>query len=461
MVLIAVVSILLVRFLSPAEYGKWSLVWQLIGTIAPLLSLGFLSTLAKFMPEYETTAEKSRLFSQTIFLVLIIFTVSSMIYLILISWLPRLFPLEVKTVKYSFMFFIGIIAFFNLAEGYYRGLGKFNQWTVIDGMRSFMSSGVAVLACLYLAVKFEVVFYSYFLVSLAVVFIMIYYFRNSIVLPDTLKLEKKILTFSLSMIAGQIIFLIGNTMDSVLLRVLLKDTSQVGFYNAGIRIPKMFETMLIGPLSVPFLYYFTNPENLENRKKIFEFGSRMLGITCGVLALFLFSFAKEIVVVLFSSVYEQSIIVLRIFSLILFFQGFNILFSPFFTAINKPLLPVFASVITTATLILFNFLLIPVFKAAGPTISTLIGLLFQTIFLVYLLKRNNIECVFVFIKLLLCVSVSIIIGIYISYYLTLPCFLAFVLLTKSFVIADIKILTKIVFNKGVNKQHETFTRKTV
>jgi len=438
-----ILSIFIVRLLQPAEYGKWALVYQLVATIGPILSLGFLSTLAKFIPEYTDEKRKNELFSQALFVVTLAFLVFSLLYTAGTSLFPKILPQEIKIVKYPFLFFIGTLALVNLIEGFYHGLGKFNQWTTIDGGRSVLSAGLAILFILTLSKRFETVFYTYFFLIFLFLIVLFGSLRKNIYKVNP-KFEPRIVKFSLIILAGQIVFLLGTTIDSVLLRVLLKDPAQVGYYNAGIRIPKMLETMFLSPLSVPFLYYFSHPDTVQSREKILVFGSKMLGIICGLISLFLFSFAKEIVLLLFGNGYSESIPVLRFFSLVLFIIGFIILFSPYFTSLNKPLIVVLGGVISITSMFILNLLLIPCLKSTGPAVSAVLGLIIQALVLLYILLKHKVMGFRNFIVLFFCVTVAVVSGFCLNFYITLLIFILSVLATQLFTLNDIETWQKIV-----------------
>jgi len=71
MCITGLLNIFIVRLLGPSEYGKYSLVWQLIATIGPILSLGWQSTLARFIPE-KNDVEKKGLVTQGFFRVFVV-----------------------------------------------------------------------------------------------------------------------------------------------------------------------------------------------------------------------------------------------------------------------------------------------------------------------------------------------------------------------------------------------------
>lgn len=443
-----VLSIFIVRLLAPAEYGKWALVYQLIATIGPILSLGFLSTLAKFIPEYTDEKRKNELFSQTLFLVTIAFLVFSLLYISGTSLFPKILPQEIKIVKYPFLFFIGALALVNLVEGFYRGLGKFNQWTIIDGGRSILSAGLAILLFLTLSKSFETVFYTYFFLIILFLITLLFHLRKNLNLNLNLNLEPQIIKFSLIMLAGQIVFLLGTTIDSVLLRALLKDPAQVGYYNAGIRIPKMLETMLLAPLSVPFLYYFSHPETGQSKEKILEFGSRMLGIIWGTIAILIFAFAKEIVLIFFGQVYKQSIYVLELFSLYLFFAGFLLLFSLYFISVNqpwKPILVYFISVVVICSLL--NVLLIPHLKSIAPAINILVSLTIYSYMICIMASKQGIKCIKTLSMTLGCILASIVVCVKTNCLLSIATYFILIFLTGIFGIKDLETGKRILYRQ--------------
>jgi O-antigen/teichoic acid export membrane protein len=404
MCITGVLVILIVRLLGPSEYGKYSLVWQLISTIGPIISLGWQSTLAKFVPE-KTNEEKKSLFTQSFLSVLVASIIFFIIGFFIIQLFPKIVPLEIKDLKFVFLIFITLVAFFNVFEGFYRGLGKFNEWTVIDGLRSNLSY---VLAIIFFILGFRfyktIIFSSFFfalLFTLLVVFWLKNYFDFNI---KFFSIEKEIIKFAFVMFIGQISYLFISSIDLILLRAMLKDPSQVGIYNAGIRIPKMIETMFIGVLPTPFLYYFTSQETKKLKEKILEFGSRFLAVVFGFVSVVLFSFSKEIILILFGQKYAESIPVLQIFSFSLFILAFLILFSSYFYSINKPQVVVILGILQFILIGLFSFLLIPKLKSQGPAVGYILNLLIYTFVVLLIVKNYKFFKNFILVVLVILIS---------------------------------------------------------
>lgn len=424
-----ILSIFVVRLLTPAEFGKWSLVYQLIATIGPIVNLGFLSTLSRFMPEYKTKEEKDALFSSTMKIVLVTFALFFVLYWIAINAVPKLFPVEIKSVKYLFCVFVGLLSIINLIEGFYRGIGKFNEWTVIDGIRSVLSVAITILFIFSFGPDFKSVFYSYFIVILLFFMILAFTLKNHINLYKKIEIEKVVINYSLVMLIGQVLFMLATTMDSVLLRILLKDPSQVGYYNAGIRIPKILETMFISPLSVPFLFYFSSHETAIDKKKMFEFGTRIFGVLFGFLAILIFTFSKFILTFLFGMKYLNSIPVLQVYVLGIFFLGFAALIGPYLMSINKPNIAIIIGFIAVLLFMSVAYFLIPCYKSVGSAISSIIAVSIQAFVLTIILKKYNLECIKMYLILAIALVISVILGYIINMFVAMPLFIIIVILT--------------------------------
>ncbi|MCX7911009.1 MAG: oligosaccharide flippase family protein, partial [Endomicrobia bacterium] len=130
--------------------------------------------------------------------------------------------------------------------------------------------------------------------------------RNYLILRFSVP-DKQVITLCATLFIGQITNMLSNNIDILLLRGILKDPQQVGYYFAGVRIPKIIETMFIAQLPAPFLYYFSSPNTKLLKEKILVNSSKMLGFIFGIVGLLCFSFASEILLFLFGDRYIESI----------------------------------------------------------------------------------------------------------------------------------------------------------
>lgn len=440
----AILSIFIVRLLTPVEYGKWALVYQLIATIGPIINFGFLSTLAKFIPEYTDEKKKNELFSQSLFIVICIFLLFSLLFTLGTSLFPSFIPQEIKVIKYPFMFFIGSLALINSFEGYYRGLGKFNQWAIIDGTRSVLSAGLAILLILVLSNKFEVVFYTYF--SIAILFLIFLFCHLRENLNLNLNLNSQITKFALTMFIGQVIFLLMSNVNPVLLRSLLKDPKEVGYYFAGIRLPQLFEVVLLGHFTAPFLFYFSHPDTSQAKERIIEEGTKILGTIFGFISLVSFSFADKILPFLFGEIYLKSIPVLKIYSFWIFLFSLQVFATSFFISINKPLLLLTLGFIFFILNLSLNILFIPQLKAQGAALASIIAIFFLISIYFYFYERHGVKIITKVWLVIGGLVFSLLVGIFINPYLCPIIFVIVSLVTRLDSKKEINLLKKLLRN---------------
>jgi len=439
-----IVSIFIVRLLGPNEYGKFALVINLAAAIGMVLTFGFIDTLSKFIVEYDNNLRK-RLFSQACELTIIMASIFSIILIVGIELFPGFFPIEIKEMKYIFILLTLFYALFNIIQGMYRGIGKFLQWSIIDGTQNFLGHILALLSFLVIFQSYQTMIKSISFVILICVLVMLFSLQKYISLIN-LKIESKIIRFTLTLFIGNIIFMFWFIIDPVLLRALLKDPSHVGIFMAGNRIPRLIETIILAPLQVPFLYYFSHPEILqETKENIIEFGTKTLGIILGMGSLFLFSFADQITILLFSNAYIDAIPVLRIYSFVLFLNASHILFSPFFLSQNKPYIPILISLSCVLLITILNFFLIPVLKATGAAVSTSISLFITTSFSTIIMSKYNSKILINYIILVICIILSVLAGVFLNYYLTPLVFTILIIATKLFWVDDFARIKKVIF----------------
>ncbi|MEN3013951.1 MAG: oligosaccharide flippase family protein [Endomicrobiia bacterium] len=445
-----IINIFFVRFLGPYEYGKYSLVWNLISTLGPILSLGWLNTLTKFVPQKVSLQEKYNLLSQSL---ISIFFAGSLFLLTMIfikKFFQAFLPAEIKDIFYIFIIFVVLVSFFNAFEGFWRGLGKFNEFVIIDGIRSNTSSILGLILIIYGFLSYKTILKSNFFVSL--IFLVILFsisFKNFNF--KILNFEKQIIIFCLTFLFGQFIYMLSINLDVLLLRGILKDPAQVGFYFASTRVPKLIETMLISQIPAPFFYYFSSNQNFAMKNKILIFSSKFLGFIFGIVGLIFFSFAEYILPFLFGKNYLESVEAFRFFSLYLPVFGFVVLFSPFFVSENKPF--IFISVYGLVMILLYNFLNIVFiyrFKFFALIISYLTAfVVFVFIICFVCLIKFNINLIYNFLYLVSFIFISCVVEILFKIKIAPFLFLTLCFSIKFIKIDEIKKFLNFLINKDI------------
>lgn len=443
----ALVAIFVVRMMGPGEFGKFSLVLQLAVTFGLFLSWGSSGMLAKFLPEKSSHESQAKLSSQAMEVSVLSVLVFAVLFLLLCQFYPSIFPIEIRSAKFLFVFFVSLFAVFNVLQGIFRGIGKFVQWSFIEGLNDFLARVFTLLLLLIVSVKYEVALYCFSGILFLLTFYAFFAVRDQFRRVD-MKVESEVARFSMVVLIGAVVFMVGTSADAVLLRALLKDPTEVGYYFAGVRIPQTFQGLLLAPLSIPFVYYFTHPDTLHTRDRIMKLGTKLLGVACGIASLALFSFGKFVILLLYGKSFLGSINVLRIYSLILFLVGMQSFFGPFFMAINKLHVQVFVGVFSVLLLIGLDFLFIPRWASSGSALANVVMLGVQTMVFVYILLRYQMDIVKIYFLLMIGMLLSITLELFWIPYSSIPFFLLFLFVSRMFSADEIRKIRLVIFSKG-------------
>ncbi|OGR84182.1 MAG: hypothetical protein A2902_00030 [Elusimicrobia bacterium RIFCSPLOWO2_01_FULL_64_13] len=421
--------IFVVRLLGPEEYGKLSLTLQIAVTAGLILSWGSSSTLGKFLPEIPAVPEQGSLASKMLGWILVSFALFTAAFLGLAAAAPALFPAELRSAKTLVVAFAGLFAVFNWAQGTFRGIGKFVGWSWMEGANDLTARLGALGVIVWISRRYDAVLTPFVLALLfwtaLASFRLKPYFR-----PSGFRMPPNVVRYALLMLAGSVLFMAATTLDAALLRGLLKDTSQVGYYFAGVRIPLILLTLLLSPLSIPFLYYFSHQDTFHTRERVYEMGTKLAGVLCGVISLLFFTLARPLVVLFYSQAYLGSVAVLQIYGFVLFLVSLQIFSGPYFAAINKPHLSVAMMLLTIALLAPLDLWLIPRMEAAGAALANVLMLTAQTLVITYLVLRNRINVLRTVLTLMAGMILSVALELWALPYSSLPAFLCFVLASR-------------------------------
>lgn len=442
----AILMIFVVRWMGPHTLGEFSFFMQVAVALGLFLSWGCSGILSKFLPELNKPELRVRLSSQAVEITLLSLGCFILIFLSISSFYPKIIPMELKSQKTLFIIFVSLFALFNVLQGIYRGFGKFVEWSFIEGLNDLLARIFALMALVLISSDSQVVLYCFTGVLFVFTSYSAYVHRNQFQVSD-LKIDPRIKSFGLSMLGGSVIFMVATSCDVTLLRALLKNPEEVGYFFAGARIPQIFQSLLLAPISIPFIYYFSHPETLHTRKTITRLGTKLLGLICGAASLFLFSFGEKIVELFYGHRFENSIPVLKIYCFVFFFLGLQAMLPPFLVAINKINLQIWTGVFSTILLLGLDFYLIPRWKACGSALANIFMHGFQTAVFLWILSKNGIEVLRTGILLLLGIGIGVVFEILWFPYTSLLFFLIFVIGIRLFSKEEIDKIRSVIFRK--------------
>ncbi len=438
--------LVIIRVMGPEEYGKFSLILQLAVTSGLFLSWGWSGTLGKFLPELTAPEDKRRLSSQAMEITTLSIFLYALGFYAIYFFRPGILPLEIKELAGSIVAFASLFGITNVLQGIYRGQGRFIEWSILDGLNN-VTCRISVLGIMYLlGFKYQIAFYVFVITTLLFAIYSLIQLRGEIHLVE-IKLEKNVVNFAMISLVGSFVYMGISSIDAVLLRTLLKDARAVGYYFAGIRIPQIFQSLVIAPLSIPFIYYFTHPRTYQTREKIIDLGTRTLGFVSAIVSLSLFSFGGPIVSLFYGHFYGESITVLRIYSFMFFLYGTTSLFAPYFVSINRFHVILINTIFTLIFMTIMDYFFIPIWRAAGPALSNVLSTALQNYIYIHILSKHGIPFAKANLLLAIGVTLSVFIELYLIPFSSVPVFITFCLIAKIFSKEEITSVKKIIMDK--------------
>lgn len=437
--------IFITRLLGPEEFGKLALVIQIGTEIGTLLVIGLPVALNKFISGFNGQKEKSIIFTKSLNISLLVFLGFSIIYFPVFYFFKDSLPAEIVEARYWLFAFILSMGLFKLNIGMLSGTGRFISGAIFDGTIQIIWRLISFILIFIFAYKQFITAFSVNVMVQMVVLIVLFILLRQYFVSAGIKLDSAILKFSIVALVSQVIFSLISVIDPLLIRLILKDASQVGYFYTGIRIPFLFQTLFFAPLAIPFIYYFSRADtSFEVKSNVIRFGTRMLAIIFSFISFLLFILSEKIILLLFGDAFSGSIIILKIFAFSMFFIALDVFSQPFFFSINKPFIPVYLGLGYLVIVVPLDFILIPYFKSTGPAIAAVIGLFFRVFAYFIILKKYKINLIKTFFILIGIITCSVCVDVFILSYSGIAIFVGLIFLTRIITIKDIKDMTGII-----------------
>lgn len=360
-----VISVYLGKFLGPQKYGIYGVIISLITAINLTQTSGLPQAVSKFIAEDENKADsilKSALMLQLVstLVLTIVFLMLAKPIALLLKDLSLVFYLELS----SFVFpLYGIYA---LYSSYYNGLHLFKIQAFMQTVYSFAKL-ISVIALVYF-------FYVYgailgFIIAPLIALLFRFHFPQKVVYHFS---YKKLILFSLPLIAVAIFSNLLQSIDLFFVKALLHSDKSTGIYTANQNIAEIpfygvaaLSSVLFPSISRHVSQKLTNEtKNLINKSLRFS----LMIITPSILLIS--ATGLQTLSLLYSSAYSQGAEALTILAI---GNGFFTLFVILITIISGSGSPIKSSVLACIGALISSFLcmfLIPQFGINGAALST-------------------------------------------------------------------------------------------
>jgi len=368
-----VFTIVVARSISPADFGLFSVVMNLLVILFVICDLGFSSSVLRFLPQVirEGKKEKSKEIIKLSFLTILLIAGLLAILLAVFSqpvanliFAKKELVLPLTIVSISLLGLPLTSIFVSILQGQQRFLFGVITDTSVFILKVFATIGLLIFGRLNLIS----VLIIYSLTSFTGLFLGIFFIGPEFLFAKTnLKLAKTLFGFGIWMALARLANSISGRIDTLML-IRYVETAQVGFYAAAQRMTIIFPVM-VGGMAVVLSPKFASLKTIAEAKSFMKKSSLLIS-SLFLPIILLFLLAPWITVWIYGQVYEPSIYIFRWLlvsssffiistipiTLLIYFLGK----SRFFAAIS----------IFQLFLIFFgNLILIPRLGVIGPAIS--------------------------------------------------------------------------------------------
>lgn len=387
-----VVVLYLARYLQPAGYGRFSLIFAYLGFFSLIADFGLDQIIVRDISSNRSSPQ--RLFGNAILLKLFLSLIA-----IALSWLVLLFldyPLDTKILvliaSASLILSYQAPSFGNVFTTIFTANLSRIYVTAIDLVSRIFIAALTILLIIFKHSLLEIVLVN--VVGLAPGFLVLYFLSRRFIRPEFVfdfGTWKYLLKESLPLALSSIFVMVYFRIDVILLS-LWKTEAAIGYYSAAYKLTESFtlvgSAFIVTLLPVASQYYASARESVV---KAYQLSLKCLLIFMIPVAIGTTYFSKDIISLAYKGEYSASSTALAILIWAELFILLNMAMSTFLISIRRQKI---FSVMTFSLMCLnvfLNYLLIPKLSFVGSSIATVATEgTFTVVALIYLAWKHNL-----------------------------------------------------------------------
>lgn len=376
LVITMLTTMLLTRFRTFEEYGTYSQLLLVINLVTTLLMLGLPNSINYFLARADTCEDKKRFLS-------VYYTLSTLL---------------------SMAIGIVLVLCVPLIEGYFHNslIGKFYYFLALYPWASIISSSIENVLVVYKKTSFLMVYrvsisvislltvivvellglgFSEYMISFVgtncifaiSVYIIVEKYSGGIKAMLDKKIIKAIFVFSIPLGLASVVGTLNAEVDKLLIGYMM-DTEQMAVYtNAARELPLAIVASSITAVLLPQLTRMIKNKKIDAAVKLWGYATEVAFIIICVIVAGVFTYANEVMTILYSAKYLPGVPVFRIYSLNLLLRitYFGIILNAF--GETKKIF--YCSILSLLLNLILNPLFFWVFGMIGPAIATFLAIL--------------------------------------------------------------------------------------
>lgn len=386
---------LLSRFRTLEEYGTYSQILMVCTIAITFFSAGFSQCINYFLGKSESEEEKKRFIKSYYSIVTFVGAAGGVVTLLLLPLIQKYFGNEAMS-RYWY-----VLLFYPISHILNAGIDRFfisyhrSKWLVVFRI----CHSVLILSEAIAAIQLGLSFYQYMIIYTAVeavfssfTYLWIKMITGVVPVGFNKETAKNILFFALPMALASLVSTINTEMDKLIVGGLVSTETLAIYTNAAKELPVYIFSTSISSVTMPFIVRKISNEKYSDAATLWKKSIAMsFYITCFFVCA-LFTFAPQVISVLYSDKYLPGVNIFRVYTLVLLFRVTY--YGMVLNSLGKTKTILKASVFTMVTNLVLDILLYKLFslispEAAliGPALATLISVSVMNMYQLILTKR--------------------------------------------------------------------------
>jgi O-antigen/teichoic acid export membrane protein len=385
------VFIWMARHFGPEIYGRWAFALNFVGLFAILTDFGFSALTIR-----ELARDKSKT-PHYVGNILAMKMVLGLATAILIVFIIQFLGQEEEVV--NLVYFLALYIIINNFATFFHSIFRANEKMYFESVcRVIQGLGLLVLSAFFIISDKPILNVSYAYVTAALIgaslsLIFVWHYFSKFFLEINWNICREILEKAWPFLFSGIFYMVYFSINSVILG-MFSVMKQVGYYNAAY---SLFAAVFVLPGIITMSFYpklsdFYEKDTLKFKKVFFNF--RKILIAIGLpLTVILFFLSKPIIIRIYSLEYSNSIIILKILSVVILFKFLTYVYGWFLTSANEQKKVLIVQISGTLLSIIISYFLIIRYDALGAAVATAITELFLLMlyFFFFRIKWNQLS----------------------------------------------------------------------
>lgn len=410
-----VTTMLLSRFRTLEEYGTYSQILMTINLFASIFMLGLPNSVNYFLGKENNYEERKKFLS-------VYYSVTTILSILLGLALVCAVPLIEEYFKNSeihcFIYFLAIYPWANIISSSIENVLVVYQKTTFLMIYRFINSffllgSVVVVQIVGLGFKeymvCNLVVYSLFAVS---VYYISFKLSGGIKIIFDKKLIKDILFFSIPLGFASIIGTLSLELDKLLIGRLLNTSELAVYTNSAKELPVTIVASSITAVLLPRLASMLKDNKREEAIVLWNTATELAFIVIAVIVSGVFTYANEVMELLYSSKYLSGVPVFRVYTLVLVLRVTY--FGIVLNALGKTKEIMYCSIGALVLNAILNPLFYLIMGIIGPAVATFVSIFFISMLQLYLTSKSigiMVKKIFPWVHFLQIVVINFALGI--------------------------------------------------